>query len=143
MQIICAIITRKYAKKGEKTKGRGKPADGGGAVSQTHSAPSSALGREDSGQGSGQGTREGYFSGVEEDEADKSWDFDMIEGQEEASNSPRSPTPPPEDLPAKKGPNKGVAQPKTEVDTKQSMIDVFFKLLIGILCMSVQTAVHE
>ena len=61
-------------KKVKKSKGRGKPADRGGAVSQTDSPPSSALGWK----GTGEGTREGYVPDVEEDEAEKSWDFDMI-----------------------------------------------------------------
>ena len=129
------ILREIMGRKGKKTKGRGKQADRGGTVSQTHSPSSSALGLE----GSGQGTGEGYFSGVEEDESDKSLVFDVVEGQKKASSSPRSPTPPPEDLPAKKG----VARPKPEPDTKQSMVDVFFYLLIAIICISVQTVVCE
>ena len=87
-------------------------------MSQAHSLPASALGWE----GSGQGTGEGYFSGVKEDEAEKSLVFYVAEGQKKATSSPRSPTPAPEDLPAKKG----VARRKLESDTKQSMVDVFF-----------------
>ena len=81
------IITRKGVKKVAKSKGKGKPAVEGGAVSQTHFPPSSALGWE--------GTGDKYFTDVAEDEEDKSQDFDVIEGQEEANSSPSSPTPPP------------------------------------------------
>ena len=104
-------------------------------MSQTHSPMSSALGQE----GSRQGTVEGYFSGVKEDEADKSLVFDVIEGQKEASSSPRIPTPPREDLPTKNG----VARSKPEADSKQSMVGVFFYLLIAIICISVQIVVRE
>ena len=105
------------ARKGinKKAKGRGKQTEGGGAVSQPHSPPSSAVGREGGGKGD--------VSCVEEDKGDKSV-VDVIPGQPTASgtSSPRSPTPPPEDLYNRKGGSQRTAQS----DTQQSMVAVSF-----------------
>ena len=114
----------------KKPKGRGKLTDRGGAVSQPHSPPSSAVGREGSGQG-------GYVSGVEEDKVDKSIVFDVVHSQTTATISPRSPTPPPEDLPSRKGGARRIPAS----DTQQSMVDVSFFMLHGIKFNPVQTAV--
>ena len=52
-----------------KSKGSGKAADEGGAVSQSHSPPSSSLGWEG-------GRKGGGVSGVKEDQGDKSINLD-------------------------------------------------------------------
>ena len=99
-------------------------------MSQPHSPPSSAVGREGDGKG-------GDVSGVEEDLRDKSIAIDMVQGKTTASSSPRSPTPPPEDLPMRKG----GARRLSASDTKQSMVVVSFFMLRNINFNPVQTAV--
>ena len=122
------------ARKGinKKAKGRGKQTDGGGAVSQPHSPPSSAVGREGGGKG-------GDVSVVEEDKGEKSV-VDVVPGQTTASgtSSPRSPTPPLEDLHKRKG---GSRQTAPSSDTQQSMVDISFFILHDIPFNPVQSAV--
>ena len=84
-------------------------------MSQPHSPPSSAVGWEEGGQG-------GDVSGVDEDQGDKSIGVDVGPGQTTATSSPRSVTPPPEDLPARTG----GARRLPPSDTHQSMVDVSF-----------------
>ena len=103
-------------------------------MSQPHSPPSSAVGREGGGNGD--------VSGVEE-KGDKSV-VNMVPAQTTAtcSSSPRSSTPPPEDFPTRKA----GARRRAESDTQQSMVDVSFFILHNITLLlllfnPVQTAV--
>ena len=113
-----------------KSKGREKAADEGGAVSQPHSPPLSAVGQEGGGKG-------GDVSGVEEDQGEKSIVGDVVPGETTATTSPRSPTPPPEDLPTRKA----GAPRRPASDTQQSMVDVSFFMLHDIIFNPVQTTV--